>query len=340
MRIKPEQLAAALQRGLAAAYLVSGDEPLLVGEAADGIRGAARSAGFADRRVLHVDQSFDWGEFAQAMRSLSLFAERRLIELRMPSGKPDKGAALLIEFLDDPPPDLLLLLITGRLDRKTGDAAWVQSFAHRGVWVPIWPVESEALPGWLRARARLQGCELAPSAAQLVADRVEGNLLAANQELQKLILLAPSGEISDELVLQSVADSARYDVFQLAEAAAAGQAARALHILDGLKSEGKEPTLVLWALSRELRGLWQAKERSRMRSSQRGGGWNLASTPSERALARLPGLPLEKLLIEASIADRIIKGLTAGEAWTALTGLTATLAGALQARGASGRVGP
>jgi DNA polymerase-3 subunit delta len=195
------------------------------------------------------------------------------------------------------------------------------------------------LPAWLRERARKLHVEIEPAAAQLIVERVEGNLLAAKQELDKLSLLANGKPIGAELVLRSVGDSARYDVFQLAAAAAAGDAARALRVLLALKSEGVEPTLILWALVRELRGLWQAGERDRLRSTERG-GWNLAATPSPRALARLKQLPLGELLIQASHADRVIKGLAAGEPWSTLTGLTGGLAGALHASGESGRVHP
>ena len=167
---------------------------------------------------------------------------------------------------------------------------------------------------------------------------MEGNLLAAKQELEKLSLLAGKEPISADLVLRSVGDSARYDVFQLAEAAAAGDAARALRVLLGLKSEGVEPTLILWALVREVRGLWQARERNRLRSNDRGSGWNLAATPSPSALSRLNTLPLARLLRQASHADRVIKGQAAGDAWSVLTGLTGGLAGALQAAAESGRV--
>jgi DNA polymerase III subunit delta len=319
---------------------VSGDEPLLVGEAADAIRAAARAAGYADRSVFFIDRGFAWDELRHASQSLSLFAERRLFELRMPSGKPDKGAQQLAELAERPPPDVVCLVVTDKLDKKAGDAPWVRAIEKQGVWVPIWPVETAALPAWLRARARQLRVEMEPAAAQLIVDRVEGNLLAAKQELEKLSLLADGEPISADLVLRSVGDSARYDVFQLAESAAAGDAARALRVLLGLKSEGAEPTLILWALVREVRGLWQARERNRLRSADRGGGWNLAATPSPRALARLKTLPLARLLRQAAHADRVIKGLAAGDAWSALTGLTGGLAGALQATADSGRVVP
>src|SRR5580700_8556163 len=337
MRLRAEQLPAALARGLAGIYLVSGDEPLLVGEAADAIRAAARAAG-ADRQVFFIDRSFIWDELRLASQSLSLFAERRLFELRMPSGKPDKGAALLAELAAQSAPDLTYLIITDKLDRKAGDAPWVQAVEKHGAWVTTMPVDAAALPAWLRGRAKALHIDIDPQAAQLIVERVEGNLLAAQQELEKLALLANGASIDVELVLRSVGDSARYDVFQLAQAAAAGDAERAFRVLLGLKSEGVEPTLILWALLRELRGMWQARERGRLRSAARGSGWNLAATPSPRALSRLKKLPLAPLLMQASHTDRVIRGLATGDAWSALTALTGGLAGALHAAAESGRV--
>ena len=338
MRVSAEQLSASLARTLAGVYLVSGDEPLLVGEAADAIRAAAKAAGYADRTVFSIDRSFDWDELKAATQSLSLFAERRLFELRMATGKADKGAQRLAELAAAPPPDVMCLIVTGWLDKKTSDAPWVRAVETHGVWVPIREVKTAALPDWLRGRAKQLHVDLEPAAAQLIVDRVEGNLLAAKQELEMLRLLSDGEPISADLVLRSVGDSARYDVSQLAEAAAAGDAARALHVLLGLKSEGVEPTLILWALVRELRGLWQARERNRLHSTARGSGWNLAAAPSPRALSRLEQLPLAPLLVQASHTDRVIKGLATGDTWGALIGLTAGLAGALQATTESGRV--
>jgi DNA polymerase-3 subunit delta len=324
---------------LASIYLISGDEPLLVDEATAAIRLAARAAGYQDRRVFFIERGFPWDELDHAAQALSLFADRRLFELRMPGGKPDKGAASLERLAAKPPPDVISLVVTDKLDKKTTEAGWVRAIEKHGVWIPIWPVETAAMPGWLRARAKALQMEIEPAAAQLIVERVEGNLLAAKQELEKLRMLAPNQPIGVDLVLRAVGDSARYDVFQLAQSAAAGDAPRALHVLLGLKSEGVEPSLILWALVRELRGLWQARERERLRSNARGSGWNLAASPSAQALSRMRKLPLAHLMVQSSRVDRVIKGLAAGDAWSAITGLTGAFAGALQATAESGRVG-
>jgi DNA polymerase III subunit delta len=337
LRLNSDQLPVALARGLAPIYLISGDEPLLVGETVDAIRAAARAVGFTDRTVFFIDRSFAWDDLRHATSALSLFAERRLFELRMPGGKPDKGATLLVEIATQPPPDAVCVIVTGKLDKKAAEAPWVRGVERRGVWVPIWPVGAAALPAWLRTRARALHVQIEARAAELIVDRVEGNLLAAQQELEKLALLANGKPISPQLVLSAVGDSARYNVFQLAEAAAAGDARRALRVLLGLKNEGVEPTLILWALVRELRGLWQARERDRLGVGSPAVAWNQAAHLSPRALSR-SGMPLARLIRQASHTDRIIKGLVRGDAWTALIGLTGGLAGALQAADDSGRV--
>jgi len=339
LRVTVEQLPATLGRGLAHIYLISGDEPLLADEASAAIRLAARAEGFMDRRVFSIERGFSWDELDHVAQSLSLFAERRLFELRMPGGKPDKGAVRLEQLAVRPPPDVISLIVTDKLDKKAADADWVRAVEKHGVWIPIWPVDAAAMPAWLRTRAKALRMELEPAAAQLIVERVEGNLLAANQELEKLRMLQPNQPISVDLVLRSVGMSARYDVFQLAQAAAAGDAARASHVLSGLKSEGVEPSLILWALVREIRGLWQTRERERLRSHARGSGWNLAASPSPQALARIRKLPLARLMVQSSHVDRIIKGLTPGDAWSAITGITCAFAGALQATPESGRVG-
>ncbi len=340
MKTTFDHLPSVLATGIASAYLVSGDETLLVGEAADAIRACARAAGYQDRQVFFIERGFDWDEVRTAAQSLSLFSERRMLELRMPTGKPDRGADFLAELIGKPPPDTLLLILTDKLDSKAMGAAWVRALERQGVYVPILPVGLEALPGWLRERAARVKLQLDADAAQLIAASAEGNLLAAAQEIDKLALLSTDGRIPLQLVRDSVGANARYDVFALSGAAAAGHAGRALHVLAGLKGEGVEPTLILWALSRELRGLWQAGERNRLRSNERSSAWNLASQPSAAALARIPRLPLARLLSEAGNVDRIIKGQARGDAWTALRALTAGLAGALHHSMLSGRVAP
>ena len=337
MRLSPDQLSGALERGLKRVYLVSGDEPLTVGECADAIRAAARAAGYADRTVFFIERGFSWDELRHSTQALSLFADRRLFELRMPSGKPDKGAQVLLDIATEPPPDVLTLIVTDKLDRKASEAPWVRAVEKHGAWIPVWPVSAEALPAWLERRAAIRGLTLEASAARVIIERVEGNLLAAKQELEILALLAQGGIIDEALVMRTVGDSARYDVFQLAEAAAAGDAARALRVLTGLRGEGAEPTLILWALVRELRGLWQARERDRL-GSNGGGGWNQAAKPSPRALRRAGKMPLAALLQEAARVDRTIKGILPGDSWSSIVSLTVGMAGALQATRDSGRV--
>jgi DNA polymerase III subunit delta len=338
LRLDFDQLPAALARGLAPIYLISGDEPLMAGESADAVRAAARKAGYMERIVFSIDRSFVWDELRQASQEMSLFAERRLFELRMPSGKPDKGAALLAAIADAPPPDILFLVLTGRLDAKTSDSAWVRAIERSGVWVRVWPVGRAALPGWLESRARSLDLKLEAGVAQSIADRVEGNLLAAKQELDMLALLANGAVIDLSSALSAIGDSARYDVLQLGEAAAGGDAPRALRILTGLRNEGVDPVLILWALLRELRGMYQAREAQRLGSRPAPSAWNQAARPSQRALDRLRKVPLERLLAQAARTDRIIKGLASGDAWSAITALAAELAGALQGTPDSGRV--
>ena len=263
MKIRSDQLAGHLAARLLPAYLISGDEPLLVGEAADAIREKARREGYAEREVFFVERTFDWNSLRAAGQSLSLFATRRILEVKMPSGKAGvDGAKALVELIEHPPPDTLLLVITDQLDRDTLKSAWVGAMEERAAWVQIWPVKIGELPRWIAARMARLGLKADADAAQLLAERVEGNLLAANQEIEKLALLNPGGTIDAAAVAHAVANSARYDIFQLSEAALDGDAARALRILAGLKSEGTEAPLVLWALAKELRSLWQGQMRA------------------------------------------------------------------------------
>lgn len=340
MGCSPDELPEKLRAGPASTYLVSGDETLLVIEATDAIRARARAAGYLDREVFFIERGFDWDAVRTASQSMSLFSARRILELRMPSGRPDQGAELLIAMIREPPPDTLLLIITGRLAGKVAEAAWVRAVADRGVRVIVPTVKPQDLPAWLTRRATSAGVKLAPDAAQLIAARTEGNLLAAAQEIGKLALTCQGDAGLDE-VNAAVGQNARFDVYALADAAARGDATRALSVLGVLKAEGTEPVLVLWALARTIRGLWQARERERLRRRGPGSAWNLAAPPGPEALRRARTLPLVRLMREAGIVDRIVKGRSPGDPWMSLAVLTAGLAGASLHRCLlSGRVEP
>jgi DNA polymerase-3 subunit delta len=245
----------------ARAYLVSGDEALLVGEAADAIRARIRRAGFEEREVHFIERVADWEGVRASSNNLSLFGSRKLIELRLPSGKPGTGGAKAItELLEDPNPDNVYLMITGKLEGEQRNSAWVKAFDEAGAVLQIWPVEVARLPQWLRSRAAALELELDDAAVQFIVDRTEGNLLAAQQELEKLKLLSAERKVDLAAVQASLGNHARFDVFQLGDAALAGDVPRALRILAGLRSEGVEPVLVLWSLAREIRNTWGATQ--------------------------------------------------------------------------------
>lgn len=303
MKVAPEALAAHLARELAPVFLLSGDEPLLIDEAANLVRGKAREAGFTDREVHFIDRGSSWDDVRAGANNLSLFASRRLVELRMPTGRPGTaGSAVIVELIERGDPDVLILIVTERLERDTQGAAWVRAAEARGVWMNAWPVGRDKLPAWLEARARRAGLAFEPAALALLADRTEGNLLAAQQEIERLALTLRGTTVGVAELAASVATSARYDVFALGDAARAGQAARSLRILEGLHAEGVEATLVLWALLRELR-----------RSMQGG---------SRHARRDFP-----RLLERASRADRAIKGRLQANAWDELALFATDLCG-------------
>jgi DNA polymerase-3 subunit delta len=313
----------------ARAYLVSGDEGLLVGEAADAIRARAKRAGFEEREVHFIERVADWDDVRATSNNLSLFGSRKLIELRLPSGKPGVGGSnAIVELLKNVSPDNVYLMITGKLERESQSAAWVKAFESAGAWLPIWPIEVSRLPQWLRARAAKLELELEDDAVRFIVERTEGNLLAAQQELEKLRLLAPAGskqqrKIDLATAQQGIGDSARYDVFQLGEAALGGDVPRGLRILAGLRSEGVEPTLALWSLSREIHNTWGTTQNDG--SSSR--SWQKPSAALENAKRRAAKLPYARLAVRISRADRMIKGQQRGDAWDEMTLMIIEFAG-------------
>lgn len=332
-RLRPEQLDANLRKGLTPIYWVSGDEPLLVQEACDTIRQAAQGAGFSERELYHADASFDWNQLLSAANSLSLFSEQRLLEVRLPSGKPgDRGSKALLAYTEAPAPDSILLLVTGRVDRSALNTKWAKALEKVGTHVQVWPLSPANLPRWIGQRLQAAGIRAESDAIDLLASRVEGNLLAAAQEIEKLKLLAPTEGVGVELMASVVADSARYNVFALTDRALRGDARGAVKTLQGLRGEGTEPLALLWALTREIRALVQIGQ-----AMAQGASFERAAQPLrlreqqkpliQSALRRLSPPQCQHLLRKANGIDKAIKGMRNASPWDELLDLTLNLAG-------------
>lgn len=324
MRLRAEQLAA---QPLAVVYMISGDEDLLVQEACDTVRSQCREAGVSDRQVLHVEGKFNWNELLASSNEMSLFAERKLIELRLPSGKPGtEGSKALQAYLENPSPDHVLLIVAGKVDKASTNSKWFKALDSAGIIVQIWPVDAQSLPRWLQQRLQQAGLSIDPDALHMLCDRVEGNLLAAAQEIEKLKLLCAGDRISVEDIGGSVADNARYNLFALLDHALLGQVAQALKMMHGLQAEGTDATVVLWGLAREIRLLYQCRleldqGRSQNQVMQAQRVWDKRKPIVGAALNRLDNRDLQQLLQDAASADRCIKGMERGRPWDLLSQL-------------------
>jgi len=349
MQLALNQLAAHLQKGLRPLYTLHGDEPLQAQEAADAIRAAARAAGHSERSVHAVQGAhFDWSSVLAAGGSLSLFADKQLVEIRIPSGKPGKdGSAAIQQLASSAAHDenTLTIVTLPRMDAATKKGAWFGALDANGVTIQIDPIERAALPGWIAQRLALQNQRVASGeegqrTLQFFADRVEGNLLAAHQEIQKLGLLQPEGELSYEVVEQAVLNVARYDVFKLSEAVLSGHLPRVVRMLDGLQAEGTAEVLVHWTLSEDIRNL------KRVKDALAGGQplpmvlrslriWGAKEKLFERVVPRLTPNAAVRLLHSAHVVDGIVKGLPADgwprDGWQALRKLATDMVTALQA---------
>ena len=348
MQIAANQLSAHLDKGLRSLYTVHGDEPLLVQEAADAIRATARAQGYTERTVHTVAGAhFDWSAVLASGGSLSLFADRQLIEIRIPSGKPGKdGSAVLQQIAADAQGNdsTLTLVILPRLDGMTLKGAWFGALDSFGVTVRLDPVERKALPQWIAQRLQQQGQRVAAGEAgqrtlQFFADRVEGNLLAAHQEIQKLALLHPAGELSFEQVESAVLNVARYDAFKLAEAVLGGQTLRVQRMLDGLQAEGEAPVLVHWTLAEDIRTLHRLRTavdagRPLPMALRESRVWGVKEKLMERALPLLSASTLGQWLQDAHTVDGIVKGLKQpdwpADPWDALHRMAVKVAQALE----------
>ena len=321
MQIRAEQLEAQLSKSLASVYVVHGDEPLLALEAADAIRAAARKQGCDEREVLSVERGFDWSELTQAGASQSLFGGRKIIELRIPSGKPGtQGSAAITTYCERLGKENVTLVSVPRLRKDDQNARWFLALAGVGVVVDVYPVERARLPDWIGARLARQGQRASQEALGFLADRVEGNLLAAYQEVQKLGLLLPKGELSSEQVSDAVANVARYDAYDCSAALLAGNMARYVRVLDGLRGEGESPVFILWALAEELRALARIQQgveagRSIDQLLRENRVWGERQGLMKAALKRHARPALERAIVHAARIDRASKGVGPGAPW-------------------------
>lgn len=328
MKIRQDQLSGLLAKGLAPCYLVSGDDPLLVMEACDEIRAAARKAGVEERELFHAEAGFDWRHLLEEANAMSLFASRRILEVRIGNGKPsDKGAAIQ-QILDNPNPDNLLLIICPRLDSTIQRSAWFKAVDKAGVFLPIWPIERSQYPGWLKRRLQIAGLQIEPPALAALAHQTEGNLLAAVQEVEKLRLLGTT-TISEEMINEAIGDSSRFDAFGLADTCLLGNLAEASRILSHLKGEGVDALMILGALTRKIRQLIAMQDLGGQQLSEAFKAqniWPKQQPPYKKALQNLRPPQLHAALRKAEKIDAAIKG-SGDDPWLLLSELTVLLTG-------------
>lgn len=333
MWLKADQLPSALKKQLAPVYFISGDEPLQLGEAADAIRLAAKQAGYENREVLTVDKHFTWTDFSQAADSLSIFSDKKIIDLRILSGKPGaEGSKALVNYCQRLPEDTLLLISCAKIDKSAKKSKWASTLEKTGVAIQFWPLEAADLIQWLQRRLQSKGLTAEKPGLQLIATRVEGNLLAAAQEVEKLFVLYGAGQLTQTQIESAVADSSRYDVFSLVDAALSGRIDRAGKILTALNHEGIAAPVVLWALARETRNLIHIQQQladGQARNSvfMRHQVWDKRQKLVSFALSKLKRADLMQALLLAAKTDRQIKGEESGNSWDSLLQITCILAG-------------
>lgn len=332
MKLKLAQLADQLKRGLAPVYWLSGDEPLLLQESADTIRRIAQQHGFTERDIFDASKDFDWNELTHCTQSLSLFADKKIIDVRLNTGKLSaEGADALAHFCNAATSDLLLLISSPKIDKNSQKSNWYKTLDKYGVHVEIWPITAQELPGWIMARLRQLGLRAETDVGRLLAERVEGNLLAATQEIEKLKLTANDQPITLEM-LNAVGDHARYDVFIFVDSVLMGDVKRIVKILSGLRAEGIEPPVVLWALCREIRQLIAVSRAVNQGQyidaiCQKMYIFNKQIPLIKQALKRHTTTQLEAILQMGSQVDKSIKGLHSTNPWDGLSAMAMRLAG-------------
>lgn len=331
MRLQsPEQLSQHLQK-LAPVYLISGDEHLLQQESCDLIRQQCRQQGFNERQVFHIQSNADWHDVQAASNSMSLFAERQLIEIRLPAGKVNEsGKKALLELTQNPNPDNVILIICPKLEASSTKSKWLKLIEQQGVFLPIWPLNAKQLPQWLKQRLSKQGLSADPDALQLIAERVEGNLLAAQQEIDKLALIINGTHITLDQVLAAVADSSRYNVFSLIDHCLGGHSQQALKTLHGLRAEGSEALAILALLARDIRRLHYIHLATQngqdiATALQKNGVFRQQQAAFRQAVNRVSKQQLSKLLSHCQIIDQACKGLHKSSPWLLLEQLIVSL---------------
>jgi len=324
MRLKPEQITAALQKDLAPVYFISGDEPLQLGEVADAVRAAARKAGYDSREVLVADAGFSWNELNESAGSLSIFADKKIIDLRLSTGAPGTdGAKALISYCERVPEDTLLLITAAKLGGSALKTQWFQALDKAGCIIQVWPLEGQDLLRWLQQRMQRRGLQADAEGIRILASRIEGNLLAAAQEIEKLYVLYGEGHLSNQQILDVVADSSRFDVFKLMDSVLAAKVNRIFRILSGLQAEGVAAPVVLWALTREARILIKIKQaltqgQNKAQVFKNNQIWDKRQQLVSDALHRLADGDLNSILTLSAKADRQIKGQQQGDPWETL----------------------
>lgn len=333
MNVRPEDLEQRLAQSLAPLYVIHGDEPLIALECGDAVRAAARRHGIEERETFIVEQHFRWDALRAVNASMGLFGGRKLVDLRIPSGKPGvDGAKALEACAADPNPDNVTLVTLPRLDRTAQNSAWFTALTARAAVVAVQPVERDALPRWIAARLARQKQQATPETLAFLADLCEGNLLAAKQEIEKLALLLPEGPLAQEAVEAVVADVARYDVFAASEAWLLGDAARAVRILVALQAEGDGPQLALWALGEDLHAIAAVQSMMRdgtpLASAVRNARvWGKRQGAIEKAVRRIDGGEVVRLVSALSRIDALSKGIGRGDAWDEVVALAMAIAG-------------
>jgi DNA polymerase-3 subunit delta len=334
MRLRADQLTDSIARkGLSSVYYISGDEPLQMLEAADLIRRLARQQGCEERSVLEVIKGFDWNQLGQTSANLSLFASRRLIELRLGSQKPGKeGASALVDYVSQTESEDVLLVTSDKIDKRTQQGRWFKALDSAGVTVQIWPVETARLPDWIGQRMQSYGKHMDRDAASLIAERVEGNLLAARQEIDKLALLVDKDTVDLKDVMEAVSDSSRFEVFDLVESCLGGNTERAARMLRGLKSEGAEPMSIFGALMWEIRRVCSMSHEIAAGASRDSvfatyRVWQQRKFATNSILQRYSDKQLQMLLHRATIVDKALKGAIRANGWDLLENFLFRIAG-------------